>query len=141
MDTLERILELQKQSGLTVKALEAATGISNGSFSKWKKGTYAPSAEAVLRLAKYFHVSTDYLFCLSDSPYPKVEISLTEREQLSERVLSPKYSVMRDTSESTPSMTTGQRTLYLLLLTKTFGIGCNLESVRLKMHLPGTKQK
>ena len=42
MDTLERILELQKQSGLTVKALEAATGISNGSFSKWKKGTYAP---------------------------------------------------------------------------------------------------
>ena len=75
MDTLERILELQKQSGLTVKALEAATGISNGSFSKWKKGTYAPSAEAVLRLAKYFHVSTD-------SPCPKVEISLTEEEQL-----------------------------------------------------------
>ena len=28
MDTLERILELQKQSGLTVKALEAATGLS-----------------------------------------------------------------------------------------------------------------
>ena len=82
MDALERILELQKQSGLTVKALEAATGISNGSFSKWKKGTYAPSAEAVLRLAKYFHVSTDYLFCLSDSPCPKVEISLTEEEQL-----------------------------------------------------------
>ena len=45
MDTLERILELQKQSGLTVKALEAATGISNGSFSKWKKGTYAPRYE------------------------------------------------------------------------------------------------
>lgn len=82
MDTLERILELQKQSGLTVKALEAATGISNGSFSKWKKGTHAPSAEAVLRLAKYFHVSTDYLFCLSDSPYPKVEISLTEKEKI-----------------------------------------------------------
>lgn len=82
MDTLERILELQKQSGLTVKALESATGISNGSFSKWKKGTYAPSAEAVLRLAKYFHVSTDYLFCLSDSPYPKVEISLTEKEKI-----------------------------------------------------------
>ena len=79
MDTLERILELQKQSGLTVKALEAATGISNGSFSK---GTYAPSAEAVLRLAKYFHVSTDYLFCLSDSPYPKVEISLTRKEKI-----------------------------------------------------------
>lgn len=82
MDTLERILELQKQSGLTVKALEAATGISNGSFSKWKKGTYAPNAEAVLRLAKYFHVSTDYLFCLSDSPYPKVEISLTGKEKI-----------------------------------------------------------
>lgn len=42
MDTLERILELQKQSGLTVKALEAATGISNGSFSKWKKELMRP---------------------------------------------------------------------------------------------------
>ena len=59
-----------------------------------------------------------------------------QRVQLSERVLSPKYSVMRDTSESTPSMTTGQRTLYLLLLIKTSGTGCNLESVRLKCTCP-----
>mgnify|MGYP000728965630 CR=1 FL=1 len=65
----------------------------------------------------------------------------TSKGTASERVLSPKYSAMRDTSESTPSMTTGQRTLYLLSLTKTSGTGCNLESVRLKMHLPGTKQK
>ena len=47
-----------------------------------EKGNLCASAEAVLRLAKYFHVSTDYLFCLSDSPYPKVEISLTRKEKI-----------------------------------------------------------
>ena len=65
MDTLERILELQKQSGLTVKALEAATGISNGSFSKWKKGTYAPSAEASWRPSRQHTVPSPTLYNFS----------------------------------------------------------------------------
>ena len=42
MDTLERILELQKQSGLTVKALEAATGISNAVLANGKRELMRP---------------------------------------------------------------------------------------------------
>ena len=38
-------------------------------------------------------------------------------------------------------MTTVRKVLYLLLLIKTYGIEYSLESGRLKMHLPGTKQK
>ena len=83
MNTLERILTLQEEAKVTAKTIEDATGISNGSFSKWKKGAYAPSAEAVLKLAAYFHVSTDYLFCLSDiRETAKIEKSLTDMEQL-----------------------------------------------------------
>ena len=65
-----------------------------------------------------------------------------QREQLSEKSSFTKiFRNERYIGVSTPSMTTGQRTLYLLLLTKTFGIGCNLESVRLKMHLLRNKAK
>lgn len=83
MNTLERILQLAAESKMTNKAIEEATGISNGSFSKWKKGNYAPSADSVLKIATYFHVSTDYLFCLSDiREVQTVGISLTEHELL-----------------------------------------------------------
>ena len=83
MNTLERILSLATESGQTNKAVEEATGLSNGSFSKWKKGDYAPSADAVLKLAQYFNVSTDYLFCLSDNREAQnLEVSLTEDELL-----------------------------------------------------------
>ncbi len=84
MNTVERIFALVEESGLTNKAIEQAVGIANGSFSKWKKGDYAPSADYILKLAKYFNVSTDYLFCLSDvrEVQTKVEISLTDEERL-----------------------------------------------------------
>ena len=64
-----------------------------------------------------------------------------QRVQLSEKVLSQKYSVMRGISESILSMTTVRKVLYLLLLIKTYGIECSLEPGRLKMHPPETKQK
>lgn len=83
MNTVERIFQLVAESGQTNKAIEQAVGISNGSFSKWKKGDYMPSADYILKLAKYFNVSTDYLFCLSDvREIQKVEISLSEEDEL-----------------------------------------------------------
>lgn len=83
MNTVERIFELVAESGQTNKAVEQAVGISNGSFSKWKKGDYMPSADYILKLAKYFNVSTDYLFCLSDvRKVQKVEFSLSQEDEL-----------------------------------------------------------
>ncbi|MDO4477506.1 MAG: helix-turn-helix transcriptional regulator [Lachnospiraceae bacterium] len=83
MDTVDRIFELVKESGLSNQAVEKAAGLSNGSFSKWKKREYLPSADYILKLARYFNVSADYLFCLSDvKEVQQLGISLTPEEEL-----------------------------------------------------------
>lgn len=83
MDTVDRIMDLVKSTGLSNQAIEKAAGLSNGSFSKWKKREYLPSADYILKLARYFNVSADYLFCLSDvKEIQKLEQSLTEEEAL-----------------------------------------------------------
>ncbi len=54
MDTVDRIMDLVKATGLSNQAIEKAAGLANGSFSKWKKREYLPSADYILKLARYF---------------------------------------------------------------------------------------
>lgn len=83
MDTIERILALQKKAGITNKTLETAAGLSNGSMTKWKNREYSPNTAAIVSLARFFGVSTDYLLCLTNSPEPpSAENPLTEEEAL-----------------------------------------------------------
>lgn len=57
---LDRILALLKENGITAKKLTSDLEISNSSVSDWKKGS-KPSCDVVVKLAKYFGVSTDYI--------------------------------------------------------------------------------
>ena len=57
---LERILFLMDQRGVTAKKLTTDLGISNSSVSDWKKGS-KPSSDVIVKLANYFHVTTDYI--------------------------------------------------------------------------------
>jgi len=41
-----------------------------GNESQWKKGKFEPSANAIIKIANYFGVSTDYLLCKTDDPTP-----------------------------------------------------------------------
>lgn len=67
MNTVERILALQEKAGITNKDLEKAANLANGSVTNWKNNRYFPSVGAIINLANYFHVTTDYLLCLSDT--------------------------------------------------------------------------
>ena len=83
MTTVERILALQQKNGLNNKALEQAVGLANASITSWKSGKYAPSTDAIIKLAKFFDVSADYLLCISEQSSRTGEgISLTEEEEL-----------------------------------------------------------
>jgi len=49
------------ERGVNPTELGKATGVSNKTISGWKQGLSKPSADAVVKIAKYFGVSTDYL--------------------------------------------------------------------------------
>lgn len=82
MTTIDRILQLQEERGLNNKTLETEAGLTNASITSWKKGKYAPGVDAIVKLARYFGVTTDYLLCMSDTRNPSIGISLTSKEQL-----------------------------------------------------------
>lgn len=75
---LDRILALLKENGITAKKLTSDLEISNSSVSDWKKGS-KPSCDVVVKLARYFGVSTDYILLGEEFP----SISTEDQEILS----------------------------------------------------------
>jgi transcriptional regulator with XRE-family HTH domain len=56
----ERIKELRKQRGLTQRQMAATFDITERNYQRYE-ATDSPSNETLVKLAKFFEVSTDYL--------------------------------------------------------------------------------
>lgn len=67
---LQRTLGLIDSTGLTKNKLLTDTGINKNAFVDWERRGTSPSGEIVVRIADYFHVSTDYLLGRTDDPRP-----------------------------------------------------------------------
>lgn len=59
MTTLDRVKELCKSRGISVKRLEEKLEIPNNTIYQWKRIT--PSLDKLQKVADYFDVSADYL--------------------------------------------------------------------------------
>ena len=63
---IERLKELRTDKKLSQDQLAKATGLSQSSIAYWESGKRIPSAQAILILANFFNVTTDYLLGKSD---------------------------------------------------------------------------
>lgn len=80
---LERMENLADQEGIKLKQLAVKLGLSNSSFSDWKRGKASPSLNAVIKIAEYFDVSIDYLVYGAEfSSKAKLEFSSREDRDL-----------------------------------------------------------
>ena len=71
----EILKELRKEKNLTHKKLAEEIGYSKAIIGFWEKGEKQPTAEAIISLAVFFNVSTDYLLGLEDENGTKIHIS------------------------------------------------------------------
>ncbi len=62
----ERLKELRLEKGLTQRDLATSTNLSQSAIVHWENNRRVPNADAVIVLAKYFNVSTDYILGLED---------------------------------------------------------------------------
>ena len=62
----ERLRQLRNDAGLSAKELGKIIGVSDASIIYWEKNINDIKGEYIVRLAKYFGVSTDYLLGLED---------------------------------------------------------------------------
>lgn len=63
----QRITELRKESGETQESLLEALGVSQQTLSRYEKGQRQASLEFVIRAARHYNVSADYLLGLSNA--------------------------------------------------------------------------
>lgn len=68
MDFADRIHTLRKNQGLTQKELAARAGLSEIGVQSYERRVRKPAYDAILALADYFNVSTDYLLGRTDVP-------------------------------------------------------------------------
>ena len=61
MFVLEKIMQLMQEKKLSARQFEIQTQIAAASIQAWKSGKAKPSLDAVIKIAQYFNVSTDYL--------------------------------------------------------------------------------
>ncbi len=62
----QTIKALRKEQGLSQRRLGELIGFSNQTVSFWESGRMEPNADTLVKLAKYFNVSIDYLLGLED---------------------------------------------------------------------------
>lgn len=65
-----RLRELRKARGLSQRALAELLGVSQQTYSRYERGQRRLSVQAVIALARFYHVSVDYLAGITDEPQP-----------------------------------------------------------------------
>jgi transcriptional regulator with XRE-family HTH domain len=76
----DRIRRLREKNGMTQAELARRVGLTRSSINGWEMGLVVPSTANVVELSKIFHVSTDYLLCLTESE-SVVLAGLSEKEK------------------------------------------------------------
>ena len=61
-----RLKELRANKNLSQEQLAKKAGLTKTSINHWENGTCLPNANAIIALARYFGVTTDYLLGESD---------------------------------------------------------------------------
>jgi len=57
----KKLFELMDINGVSAYRLAKDIGVSTGNVADWKSGRATPKFEALLKIADYFGVTTDYL--------------------------------------------------------------------------------
>lgn len=86
MTLSDRIQLLLEARGLSQSELEKTLGFGKGTMTKWK-GTTAPSADKLLKIAEYFDVTLDYLMTGNEGTLKKGTELTSKDEREIERIL------------------------------------------------------
>ena len=66
----ERLKQLRENMKISQRELARQTGISSAMISLYEANKKTPTIDVLIKLAKFFEVSADYLLGLTDNPQP-----------------------------------------------------------------------
>lgn len=62
----ERLKELRKEKNISQKQLADILKTNNSSVCDWERGRAQPDIPTILKIARYFNVTTDYLLGMTE---------------------------------------------------------------------------
>ncbi len=62
----KRLKELREEKGLTQEQLAVELGVNSVTYLRYEKSQRTPPLEFIVKVAKYYGVSLDYLFGIND---------------------------------------------------------------------------
>lgn len=68
MRMYERIRNLREDRNYTQKTLAEILHVNQATYSRYESGVLDIPSQALIRLAKFYHVSVDYLLGLTEEP-------------------------------------------------------------------------
>lgn len=76
---------LRAKKNISQTQLAKAVGVSNGNVGDWERGRSKPGYDAIIALARFFEVSTDYLLSYESEPHenerePQMQLSKKEAD-------------------------------------------------------------
>lgn len=69
----DRIREIRQSRGMSQVELGKKIGVSKQSISNWENENIQPSIDMLIRIAKVFSVTSDYLLCLDSRNFIEVK--------------------------------------------------------------------
>ena len=79
---LERLKLLRRSVNLSQQEVAQKIHITREAYSMYENGHRQPPYDILISLARYYHVSVDYLLGITDSPLPVAEITAEEDQML-----------------------------------------------------------
>ena len=70
-----RIRDVRRDRGLTMRELGAVLGVSESAISQYETGKRQPDYESLLRLSEYFNVTVGYLLGVEEEQKPPEALS------------------------------------------------------------------
>lgn len=77
---MERLRELRKSKGISLKELGAIVGVAESTMSLYESGKRQPDYETLLKLAEYYGVTVDYLLRGSEEEQLPEELVILNRK-------------------------------------------------------------
>lgn len=87
-----KLKELRKQKRLTQKQVADRIGLAISAVSSYEAGSRYPSYDVLIKLARIFHVSTDYLLGMTDKK--EIDVAGLNEEEL--EVVSQLVNILKN---------------------------------------------
>jgi len=85
----QRIKMLREKRGLSQAEVAKRLGIARTTYSGYEIGTREPDQNTLIKLAKFFDVSVDYLLGNTDNPTPPDSPEIDIRELIRTKIKRP----------------------------------------------------